>query len=173
MATNETEKKNVTGLDTVENRKDAEYDLVSSLLEAAEFRNSDETIEEIEMHRRGKYLFTVHLRPLSEPEVRKARKSATIYMPNPNGKKYPPIEKDVDTAKFNAWLIYMATVEDDQQKIWGNPAIMQKYGLMQPVESIDVLLTMGEKRYLADKVSDISGLNDDEEAMTEEEYAKN
>lgn len=173
MANKETEKQNIMGLDTVEDRKETEYDLVSSLLEAAEFKNSDDTIEEIEMWRRGKFLFTVRLRPLSEPEVRKARKSATIYMPNPLGKKYPPIEKEVDTAKFNSWLIYMATVEEDQQKIWGNPAIMQKYGLMQPVESIDQILTMGEKRYLADKVSEISGLDDDEETMSEEEYAKN
>ena len=173
MATNEVEKKNVTGLDTAEDRKEAEYDLVSSLLEAAEFKNSEDTIKEIEMHRRGKYLFTVRLRPLSEPEVRQARKSSTIYMPNPNGKKYPPIERDVDTAKFNSWLIYMATVDEDQQKIWGNPAIMQKFGLMQPVESIDEILTMGEKKYLADQVMNISGLDDDEETMSEEEYAKN
>ena len=173
MANKETEKQNIMGLDFVEDRKETEYDLVSSLLEAAEFKNSDETIEEIEMWRRGKFLFTVRLRPLSEPEVRKARKNSTTYMANPLGKKYPPIEKEVDTAKFNSWLIYMATVDEDQQKIWGNPAIMQKFGLMQPVESIDQILTMGEKRYLADKVSEISGLDDDEEAMSEEEYAKN
>lgn len=51
---------------------------------------------------------------------------------------------------------------------------MQKYGLAQPVESIDVLLTMGEKRKLADLVTEISGLDDEEdENMDEEEYAKN
>lgn len=94
-------------------------------------------------------------------------------MPNPNNKKLPPIEKDFDTAKFNNWIIYLATTEEDQQKIWGNPAIMKKYGLNQPVESVDVLLTLGEKHRLADLVTDISGMNDDEETMDEEEYAKN
>ena len=174
MATKETEKTNVTGLDAAENRKEAEYDLVSSLLSAAEFKTADENITEAEIARGGKYLFTVHMHPISEPDARMARKKSTIYMPNPAGKKLPPIEKDFDTSKFNAWLIYLATTEEDQQKIWGNQQIMQKYGCMQPVDTIDILLTLGEKRKLADLVTDISGLDDDdEENMDAEEYAKN
>ena len=175
MATNETEKKSVTNLDFATDRKEAEYDLVTALLEASEFKTADDQITEVEIKRAGKYLFTVHIHPISEPDARTARKKATIYMPNPNGKKLPPIEKDFDSAKFNSWLIYLATTEEDQKKIWGNPAIMQAKGLMQPWESIDVLLTLGEKRKLADLVTDISGLDDDEDEETqdEEEYAKN
>lgn len=172
----ETEKVNATGLDQATNRKEAEYDLLTSLLEAAEFKTAEESITEAEIKRGGKYYFTVRLHPISEPDARLARKKATIYMPNPNNKKLPPIEKDFDTAKFNAWLIYLATTEEDQQKIWGNPAVMQKFGLALPVETIDVLLTLGEKRKLADLVTEISGLDDEEENedfMDEEEYAKN
>lgn len=171
----ETEKKNVTGLDTAENRKETEYDLVKSLLEASEYKTAEDAVTEAEIKRNGKYLFSVNIHPISEADARFARKKATKYMPNPNGKKLPPIEKELDTAKFNSWLIYVATTEEDQQKIWGNPAIMQKYGLSLPVESVDVLLTLGEKRKLADLVTDISGLDDeeDEETVTEEEYAKN
>lgn len=168
------EKKNVTGLDQAADRKEAEYDLVKALLESAEYKTSEEEITEVEIKRSGKYLFTVRMHPISEPDARNARKKATSYMPNPNGKRLPPIEKELDTAKFNSWLIYLATTEEDQQKIWGNGAVMQKYGLAQPVESIDVLLTLGEKRKLADLVTEISGLDDDEEeTMDEEEYAKN
>lgn len=175
MAKKETEeKKNVTGLDTASNREEAEYDLVKALLESAEYKTAEEEITEVDIKRSGKFLFTVHLHPISEPDVRTARKKATIYMPNPNGRKLPPIEKDFDTAKFNAWLIYLATTEEDQEKIWSNPAIMQKFGLAQPVDSIDTLLTLGEKRKLADLVSDISGMDDDEEEnMDEEEFSKN
>lgn len=171
----ETEKKNITGLDTADNRKEAEYDLVKSLLEASEYKTAEDAVTEAEIKRNGKYMFSVHMHPISEADARFARKKATKYMPNPNGKKLPQIEKELDTAKFNSWLIYVATTEEDQQKIWGNPAIMQKYGLALPVESIDVLLTLGEKRKLADLVTDISGLDDeeDEETVTEEEYAKN
>lgn len=169
------EKKDVTGLDTATDRKEAEYDLVKALLESAEYKTSEEEVTEVDIKRSGKYLFTVHMHPISEPDVRNARKKSTTYMPNPNGKRLPPIEKDFDTAKFNAWMIYLATTEEDQQKIWGNPTIMQKFGLAQPVESIDVLLTLGEKRKLADLVSDISGMNDEDEdeTMDEEEFSKN
>lgn len=167
------EKKDVTGLDSASDRKEAEYDLVKALLESAEYKTSEDEITEVDIKRKGRFLFTVHIHPISEPDARMARKKSTTYIPNPNGKKLPPIEKELDTAKFNAWLIYLATTEEDQQKVWGNPAIMQKYGLTLPVDSIDVLLTLGEKRKLADLVTDISGLDDDEDNVDEEEYAKN
>lgn len=170
----ENENKNVTGLDSATDRKDAEYDLVKSLLESADYKNSEEEVTEVEIKRGGKYLFSVHFHPLSDTDARTARKKSTTYMPNPNNKKLPPIEKELDTAKFNSWLIYLATTEADQGKIWGNSAVMQKYALAQPVESIDVLLTMGEKRKLVDLVSEISGMNDEEdEVIDETEYAKN
>ena len=168
----ENEKKDVTGLDTATNRKEAEYDLVKSLLEAADYKDDD--ITEVEIKRNGKCLFTVHMHPISDEDARMARKKATVYMPNPNGKRLPPIEKELNSAKFTSWIIYMATTEEDQQKIWGNQAIMQKFGLAQPVESIDVLLKFGEKDKLGDLVMKISGIEDeDEEIMSEEEYAKN
>lgn len=170
---NNESKKDVTGLSTAQNRKETEYDLVTALLESAEYKTSEEEITEVEIKRAGKYLFSVHIHPLSDADARTARKKATTYMPNPNNKKLPPIEKELDTAKFNAWLIYLATTETDQQRIWGNSAVMQKYGLAQPVESIDILLTMGEKRRLVEVVTTISGINDDEEETSVEEYAKN
>lgn len=176
MATNETEKVNVTGLDTAANRKETEYDLVSALLEAADFKTDENNITEVEIRRAGKYLFTVHIHPISDPDARFARKKATIYMPNPNGKKLPPIEKDFNNSKFGSWLIYLATTEEDQAKIWGNPQVMAKKGLMEPWETVDALLNLGEKRSLLDKVTSISGMDDDEEGeeiLDQEEYAKN
>lgn len=166
------EKKSVTGLDLAADRKEAEYDLVKSLLEAADYKTDEQNITEVEIKRAGKYLFTVHIHPISDPDIRAARKKATKYMPNPNGKKLPPIERDFDNASFGSWVIYMATTEEDQQKIWGNPSVMQKFGLAQPYESIDVLLRLGEKRKLMELVTDISGLDDedDEEFIDEETF---
>lgn len=175
MATKDTEKNSVTGLDLANNRKEAEYDLVKALLESADFKTAEDSITEVDIKRAGKFLFSVHIHPISDPDARHARKKATIYMPNPNGKKLPPIEKDFNNSKFSSWLIYLATTEEDQQKIWNNAAIMQKYNLMEPWESIDVLLTLGEKRKLLDLVTEISGMDDDEdeETVDTEEYAKN
>ena len=177
----ETEKKSVTGLDTASNRKDAEYNLVEALLGAAEYKN-DST--EVEIKRNGVYMFSVHIRALSDTDTRFARKKATILMDNPNGKKLPKIEKEFDNAKFKSWLIYVATTPEDQEKIWGNEAVMRKFNLMFPVESIDILLTAGEKLELFNAVTKLSGLDDDGEpadgddeetqgTMDEEEYAGN
>lgn len=176
MTSKENEKTSVTGLDQATNRKDAEYDLVTALLEAAEFKTDENAITEVEIKRAGKYLFSVHIHPISDPDTRFARKKATKMMPNPTNKKLPPIEKEFDNAKFKSWLIYLATTEEDQQLIWGNPAVMQKKALGEPWESIDALLTLGEKNKLFDTVAEISGIDDDdndEETQDEEEYAKN
>ena len=172
MATNETEKKNITGLDTAENRKEAEYDLVSSLLEAANFQTGDNNITEVDIKRAGKFLFTVHIHPISDTDARTARKKATKMMPNPNNKKLPPIEKEFNNSVFGSWLIYLATTEEDQAKIWGNAQVMAAKGLSLPVDSVNVLLTLGEKRKLLDLVTKISGMDDDEdeEVMSEEEF---
>lgn len=186
MANNKEEKVNVTGLDQAEDRKEAEYDLVTSLLAAAEFKTSDDNITEAEIKRNGKFLFAVKLHPISDKDTRFARKKASTYMPNPNNKKLPKIVKEQDEVLFKSWIIYLATTEEDQQKIWGNSAVMQKYGLALPVESIDILLTAGEKDKVFDLVGKISGLleddddvadndSDDEtsETMDAEDYAKN
>lgn len=168
--TNETERTNVTGLDQAADRKEAEYDLVQSLLEAASYKEADDAVTEVDIKRSGKQLFTVHLHPISDTDLRFARKKATIYVPNPNNKKLPPVEKETNSALFNSWLIYLATTPEDQQKIWGNPAVMKQYGLSQPVESIDVLLQLGEKHRLSDLVIEISGMDEEDEAMDEETF---
>ena len=148
---------------------DKEYNLVESLLRAADFEN-DITVAEI--RRNGNFLFKVHLRPISDEEARKARKKATKMLSNPKGKRLPKIEGEFDSTRFKSWIIYLATTEEDRKQIWGNKAVMDKYEVFEPVDTIDKLLTFGEKNRLADLVAEISGM-DDEEDMTEEEYAKN
>ena len=111
------------------------------------------------------------MHPVSEEDVRVARKKATTHMRDPRGAKYPQIEKDFNPCLFNSWLIYLATIPEDQQKIWGNKSVKDKFGLMENVESIDVLLLLGEKTALSDKIIEISGL-DDEEQFDAEDYAK-
>ena len=93
--------------------------------------------------------------------------------PNPTNKKLGKIKVDQDNAKLASWLIYLATTEADQEKIWGNKQLMSRYGLMENWESIDTLLKKGEKDDLLEQVFTISDMNDeddDEEKMDEETF---
>ena len=172
MANENKETKNVTGLDSAADRKEAEYDLVTALLAAADYKNSDEEITEVDIRRRGVFLFTVHIHPISDTDVKLAQKRAGVYKPNPTNKKLGQIKVDQDNAKLASWLIYLATTDEDQEKIWGNKQVMSKYGLMENWESIDTLLKKGEKDSLLEQVFEISGMNDEdeEEQMDEETF---
>ena len=167
------ETESVTGLDTAIDRKEAEYDLVTSLLEAAAYKTDEENITEVTIARNGKFLFKVSIHPLSDSDVKHAQREAGVYKPNPTNKKLGRVKVDQENDKLASWLIYLATTEEDQEKIWGNKQIMSKYGLMQAWESVDTLLKKGEKDKLLDKVFEISGMNDDpeeEEQMDEETF---
>ena len=151
-----------TGLDMANNKEEAEYDLLASLLEAADYKTSEDEVTKINIVRDKKFLFAIHVRPLSEDDTRVARKKATTYMKNPQGPKLPQIEKDFDNPKFKSWLIYLATIEEDKQKIWGQPTIMQKFGLMEAWESVDILLKAGEKNRVVEEIFKISGFDEEE-----------
>lgn len=169
----ENEKDIVSGLETATDVKAAEYDLVAALMEAAAYREDKDLITTVDIKRGGKYLFSVNIRPIGDAETRAARKKATKYMPNPQNRKLPPIEKEFNTSLFNSLIIFYATTEEDQAKIWGNPAIKDKFGLVEAHEAIDVLLTIGEKTALADKVIEISGMDIEDDEVSTEEYTKN
>ena len=117
---------------------------------------NEQNITEVEIKRAGNHILTVHIHPISDPDIRAARKKATRYMPNPNGKKLPPVEQYFDNARFGSWVIYLATTEEDQKKIWGDPAIMESFDLLHPSQSIDVILTLGEKCKLMEVIYKIS-----------------
>ena len=163
MATKDTaEKKSITGLDQASDRKEAEYDLVTALLSAAEYKTDDDNITEAEIVRNKKHLFSVHIDPIADEDSRFARKKATVMMPNPENRKLPPIEKEFNYAKFKSWMIYLATTEEDQKKIWGNSQVMAKYDLKEPWETVGILLTGGEKNRLYNLITKISGFDDEE-----------
>lgn len=163
MATEKKENQNVTGLDTALDRKEAEYDLVTALLEAADYKNSDDEILEVQICRRGKFMFSVHIHPISDADVKMAQKKAGVYKPNPTNKKLGRVKVDQENDKLASWMIYLATTEEDQEKIWGNRQVMGKYGLMENWECVDTLLKKGEKDDLLEKVFEISGMNEDED----------
>ncbi|WP_278566891.1 phage tail assembly chaperone [Emergencia timonensis] len=171
-------KTDLTGLNTSAyepeaQKKDAEYDLLTALLETAEFKNSEDAITEIDIKRNGRYMFTLHLHPISDADTRRIRKKATTYMPNPNNRKLPPVEKEFNSAKFNSLLIYTASTDEDRKKVWGNRQLMDKLDVTEPWETVDHLLLFGEKMDICDRIMESSGMGEDEESASPEEYVKN
>lgn len=164
---NEKKNENVTGLAQASNRREAEHDLLSSLFAAAGFKTAEDNIQPIRIERNGVYYFTLHLHPISDADITFANKKATQYRDHPQGKKYGKIEVGYDKSAFKSWVIYLATTEEDQQKIWGNKGFMSRFNLQQPWESIDVMLTAGDKSKLMDVITEISGLDDDDEGEEE------
>lgn len=169
MAT-ENKNENVTGLEDAVDRKGAELELIERLFMASKYKEDAENIQPIDITRNGMVLFTLHIHPIGDDDVAKANKESAIKVRNPNGKHLPKIQADSDKSKYKSWLIYLATTEEDQRQIWGNPVLMSKLGIFQPWESIDKLLTLGDKNKLLDKITEISGLDDDEDEMDEEEF---
>ena len=101
-------------------------------------------------------------------------------MKNPNGKKLPPIEKEYDNLKFQWAMIYTATVEEDRKKIWANKTFMEKKDILEPWESVGILLKPGERADIFSLVAELSGIGDDDDEVEDEEkdktledYAKN
>lgn len=172
MANNTEEKKSVTGLDTAVDRKEAEYDLVTSLLEAASYKSDENSITKVNISRNGKFLFSVRIHPLSDADVKQAQKQAGVYKPNPTNKKLGRVKVDQENDKLASWLIYLATTPEDQEKIWGNSKIMSTYNLFAPWESVDTLLMKGEKDKLLDQVFKISDMNDDDDDEADENEEK-
>lgn len=159
-----------TGIPSQEEVNETEYSLIEGLLGAAGYAEDEDLRKEIRIARNGKFFFKFTVRPLSEDEIRVARKNATKMINNPAGKKLPKIEGDVDMAALRSWKIYFATIEEDRDKIWENQEIKRKYNLMRGYESVDVLLTGGEKSSVIDIIDDISGFGEDLDLT---EYAKN
>lgn len=167
MATKNVENEmEVTGLP--ENVEDVQYDLITSLLEAANYKEDEENIREIKVTKGDKFLFSFKVRPLSEEEVVKIRKASAKMGKNPAGKHLPKIELEVNYGQMKSRKIYQATIEEDRKKIWDNPTIKEKFNIIEGWETVDVLLSGGWKSAVSDVVDEISGYDVD---LTE--YAKN
>ena len=156
-----------------------ERSLLQGLIEAGNFKNDEEMQERIEIRRGGKFLFAFTVRALDEEEQGICRKKATKMFPNPAGRKLPPIEGATDWVKFRSWKIYMATIDEDKNKIWDNQDFANKLDVLTAVDMIDKVLRPGEKTAVCDVIDRLSGEGDadvdvtDDEPVTLEDYAKN
>ena len=155
--------------ETREQMRIHEEDFIQGLIDAADYAE-DET-KRIEIARGGKVCFAFSIRPLSEEEYNKCKKSNTRYVRSRQfGMRLP---EETDSAKYRSSLIYQATVEEDRKNLWDNKRVweaLREKGL-QIVRGIDVIeytLKAGEKDKVLEAVDKLSGY---EETM--EEVIKN
>lgn len=153
--------------------KQKEEELIEGLLFAAESKYGEDEQKPIKISRAGKLAFEFNIRPLSEDELMRIRKSSTKYYPNPANRKVP-IEGELRYGEFRSKKIYTATVEEKSGvKIWDNTKLRAKlnekgFDIQESWEIIDKVLFAGEKDSVSDLIDEISGYE-----MDLTTYAKN
>lgn len=167
-----------TGLPSQEKIEMSEADLIEGLLAATDYEANEDLMREIKIERNKKLYFKFIVRPLSEKEMQKIRKSATKMYNNPDGKRLPKIEGDLIVDKYRSMKIYEATVEKDRELLWDNPKVKASLkargkDILEYWEIIDAVLLPGEKLRITDVIDEISGYGNNEEEIGQEEYAKN
>ncbi len=152
-----------------------EDDLIAGLIAASNFEEDDSEQKTVEIARKingeSKVMFKFNIRPLREDQYDKARKKHTKYVRNKTyGMKTP---QEVDSVRYRANLIYMATIDDDRAKLWDNKKVQEallKKGLpvANGLDVIEYSLKAGEKDRIVDLIDQISGYD-----ANLEEVAKN
>ena len=145
--------------------------LLLALVGAAAYRTDKSMQRKITIKRKGKVAFSFTVRPISEGEAQDIRKVATVYMANPQGPKYPQIAKEIDNVRYNNAVIYTATIDEDKERIWGNPEVMARLGVLEPADTIDRVLMTGEKSDIVTEILSLSGTSGD--SISTEDMAKN
>ena len=157
--------------------KEDEFDIIEGFLKAVE--DIAETSLELEIRRNKKLFFKFSIHPITADDMRTAQKKATTYIPDPRSRKLPKIEKDRNKAVYQSYLIYLATCKEDKEKLWDNPDLKAKFGVMEGFELIALGLKSGEIDSVLDKIDEISGFDgnsvdgEDGANLTDEELAKN
>lgn len=150
-----------------------EAELLQGLIEAGNFK--EEYRKKMVIQRNGKKLFEFFIRPLSDDEFFECRKKSTKYLPNPMGRKLPPIEGETDISRFRSWKIYMATIDEDRQRIWDNKKFQEQLNVLTNVDLISRVFMDAEKDWVIEEIDKLGMENQSEESepVSLEEYAKN
>lgn len=114
------------------------------------------------------FKFDVHA--LSEDELTQIRKKYTKYTKN-RRTGGPKMVEEVDMVKFRSSVIYNATVEADQERIWNDKRLwdgLRKQGhhIVNALDVIEAVLLPGEKDKIIDALDKLGGY-DEENQITE------
>ena len=153
-----------------------EMGLLQGLIEAGNYKEDEAYRKKLVIQRNGKKLFEFTVRPLSDDEFFECRKKSTKRLPNPAGRKLPPIDGETDISRFRSWKIYMATIDEDRAKIWDNKKMQEALNVLTNVDLISKVFMDSEKDWIIEEIDKLGvGITEDgtEESVSLEEYAKN
>lgn len=151
-----------------------EEDILSAVLNAANAKDDEDNYEEIQIKRKGISCFKFRIRPITGDELKSCDKKAAIYDKKGGyGRGKVPIGRD--DSKYNSYIIYTGTIDEDRSKIWNNRKIKESLHAMEVCDVIEKVLLAGEKTRIVDRILTISGYSDDDESGEEsiEETVKN
>lgn len=127
--------------------------IVDALMEAAAFRTSEDKRRKISIKRNGKILFEFTIEPINEDDWSKCRRQ--------NLKNKGKSNEELDNARYLSQAIYMATVEEDKNRLWKNSEVWRKLNVASGVDVVNLVLTPGEKARIGEILLDIGGFNDE------------
>lgn len=99
------------------------------------------------------------IRPLSQEEADAITKKCTIHVKDRSGSD----KKTLDTTKYMRSLVVAGTVYPD----FTDKELCDAYGVVDPLMVPVKMLYTGEFNKLGNAIAELSGINDDEEAIEE------
>ena len=140
-----------------------EEDYLEGLLAAADDAAND--IKKIDIIRNERKYFSFRIHSLSDEMLKDIRKKYTKY--TKNRRQGIRVADELDLPKYRASLIYNSTTEEDQAKLWDNPAVkkgLEAKGIciINALDVIDAVLLPGEKDRIMDIIDDVNGFNKEE-----------
>lgn len=150
-----------TPAEDAEAMKEYQGDILSAIMDMAEFAKKEE--HEVEIRRNGVIMLRFKIHPLAEEEYTLARKKNTKYKTNKRYGMRTPDE--LNTPRYRSQLVYMATADEDKKRIWDNKDAWEKLGVASGVDMVDSILKAGEKDRILELLDQISGYGEDLEEL--------
>lgn len=138
-----------------------EEERLLGLLTLADYKNDESLWERVRIRRAGKEVLSFRVRPLDEQEINDIRRECVRRLPNPLGRDYPALEGECDMVRLRSLKIVCATVEEDRRALWENGALQRGLNVMRACDTVDTLLTAGEKDAVIARIDRISGYGTD------------
>lgn len=146
-------------IDELEHMAMTEDEIVQGLCSAYEYKNDESNYKTVRIARNGKLYFSFRIRPITEEEEMAAVKQATPMSGNRKERR-SGVKAEADASLYRAYKIYVATIDEDREKLWDNQQAKRKMNVIHGAELIDKVFMAGEKDRVCSMIDEISDPDD-------------